>query len=246
MFDRFFRKLSAVVHHKAAPYAAEREQFLEHCAQQGYTRDWLKKVAATLLVAAYELRTHGGLQANPEEIEAAADRVQQLRSDLHRPGDSQEYRESFVRITAQWLAFIGCLHVPTVGPRPFSSLVDDFAQWMAQERGLSAQTIQNRRWHVERFLSWLDEHSRHVLDLTIRDIDEFFEALHAKGLSRVTIKIYANGVRELSRSTPIRIHPRGGGDELSCGNQDAQGARPRAPDAQFGQVPPARRQGFRC
>jgi hypothetical protein len=71
MFDRFFRKLSAVVHHKAAPYAAERERFLEHCAQQGYTRDWIKKVAATLLVAAYELHTHGGLQANPEEIERA-------------------------------------------------------------------------------------------------------------------------------------------------------------------------------
>jgi hypothetical protein len=29
MFDRFFAKLSAVVHHKAAPYAAERERFLD-------------------------------------------------------------------------------------------------------------------------------------------------------------------------------------------------------------------------
>jgi integrase/recombinase XerD len=97
-----------------------------------------------------------------------------------------------------------------------SSLVDDFAQWMAQERGLSAQTIQNRRWHVERFLSWLDEHSRHVSDLTIRDIDEFFEALHAKGLSRVTIKIYANGVRAFLRHAERRAWcPTGLADLLS-------------------------------
>jgi len=82
MFEKFFGKLSAVVHHKAAPYAAERERFLEHCIQQGYTRDWIKAVAARLLVAAYELHTHGGLRASPEDIEAAADRVQQLRSDL--------------------------------------------------------------------------------------------------------------------------------------------------------------------
>jgi len=204
MFDQFFGKLSAVVHHKAAPYAAERERFLEHCIQQGYTRDWIKAVAARLLVAAYELHTHGGLRASPEQIEAAADRVQQLRSDLHRPGDAQEYRESFVRITTQWLAFIGCLQVPTVRPQPFSGLIDDFAQWMAQERGLSAHTIQNRRWHVERFLSWLGEHSRHLSDLTIRDIDQFFEALHAKGLSRVTIKIYANGVRAFLRHAERR------------------------------------------
>jgi len=216
MFDQFFARPCAVIHHKAAPYAAERERFLEHCIQQGYTRDWIKKVAATLLVAAYELHTHGGLRASPEEIEAAADRVQQLRSDLHRPGDAQEYRESFVRITTQWLAFVGCLQVPAVQPRPFSGLIDDFAQWMAQERGLSPKTIQNRSWHVERFVSWLDEHSHHVSDLTIRDIDQFFEALHAKGLSRVTIKIYANGVRAFLRHAERRAWcPTGLADLLS-------------------------------
>ena len=36
MFDQLFGKLSVVVHHRAAPYAAERERFLEHCARQGY------------------------------------------------------------------------------------------------------------------------------------------------------------------------------------------------------------------
>jgi len=57
MFDQLFGKLSAVVHHRAAPYAAERERFLQHCAQQGYSRNFLKTVAATLLVAAHELFT---------------------------------------------------------------------------------------------------------------------------------------------------------------------------------------------
>ena len=114
MFDQFFGKLSAVVHHRAAPYAAERERFLEHCAQQGYTRDYLKTMAATLLVAAYELHAHGGLRATPDDIEAAADRVQELRSNLHRRGDAKEYREIFVRVTTQWLAFVGSLCVPAV------------------------------------------------------------------------------------------------------------------------------------
>jgi integrase/recombinase XerD len=216
MFDQLFTKLSAVVHHRAAPYAAERERFLEHCAQQGYSRNNLQKMAATLLVAAHELHSHEGLRASPEDIEAAADRVQQLRSDLHRHGDAQTYREVFVGVTTQWLIFTGDLRVPTVQPRHFSGLLDDFAQWMTQERGLSPHTIQNRRWHVERFLSWLDEQDYHLADLKLRDLDEFFKALHAKGLSRVTIKIYANGVRAFLRHAERRAwSPTGLADQLS-------------------------------
>ena len=215
MFDQFFGKLSAVVHHKAAPYAAERERFLEHCTQQGYTRDYLKRLAATLLVAAYELHSHGGLRASPEDLEAAADRVQQLRSHLHRHGDAEEYRELFIRTATRWLLFVGCLHVPAVRPRPFAGLMDDFAQWMTQERGLSPNTIQNRRWHIDRFLSWLDDRNRQLVDLTLRDVDVFFEALHAKGLSRVTIKVYANGIRAFLRHAERRAWcPTGLADSL--------------------------------
>jgi integrase/recombinase XerD len=204
MFEQLFGKLSAVVHHKAAPYAAERERFLEHCARQGYTRNSLKKLAATLLVVAYELHSHGGLRASLEDLGAAADRVQQLRSDLHRDGDARHYRELFIRVATQWLLFLGDLRVPAVRPQHFSGLVDDFTQWMTQERGLSPQTIQNRRRHVERFLSWLDERNRHLADLNLRDLDAFFEALHAKGLSRVAIKVYADGVRAFLRHAERR------------------------------------------
>ena len=204
MFDQLFGKLSAVVHHKAAPYAAERERFLEHCAQRGYTRGYLKRLAATLLVVAYELHSHGGLRASPEDLEAAADRVQRLRADLRQHGEAGVYRELFIRSATEWLLFCGYLQEPAVRPRPFAGLVDDFARWMTQERGLSAQTIQNRRWHVERFLSWLDERGLHLVDLKLGDVDAFFEALHAKGLSRVTIKIYANGVRAFLRHAERR------------------------------------------
>jgi integrase/recombinase XerD len=191
MFDQLFTKLSAVVHHRAAPYAAERERFLAHCAQQGYLRTSLKRLAATLLVAAYDLHSHGGLPACPQDLEAAADRVLQLRADLRRPGVAETYRALFVRVATQWLLFADALRVPAAPPRHFAGLLEDFAQWMTQERGLSPHTIQNRRWHVERFLAWLDERRRPVAELQLRDVDTYFGALHAKGLARVTIKIHA-------------------------------------------------------
>lgn len=204
MFDKLFGKVSAVVHHKAAPYAAERERFLEECAQRGYSLNYRKMLATTLLVVAYELHSHGGLPSGPEDIGAAADRVQRLRSDLERHGNAQAYRKTFVRIATQWLLSIGQLRVPTVRPRPYLGLIDDFAQWMALERGLSERTIASRRWHAERFLSWgYDRHCR-LANLELRDIDAFFQTLHAKGFSRVTIKIYANGVRAFLRHAERR------------------------------------------
>jgi integrase/recombinase XerD len=204
MFDQLFGKLSVVVHHRAAPYAAERERFLEQCARQGYVRNSLERLAATLLVAAYDLHSHGGLPVGLGDVEAAADRVLQLRADLHRPGNARTYRAQFVRVTTQWLLFLGALRMPTVPPRHFAGLLDDFAQWMTQERGLSPHTIQNRRWHVERFLAWLDARDGAVAELQLREVDAYFEALHAKGLSRVTIKIHANGVRAFLRHAERR------------------------------------------
>lgn len=204
MFDKIFGKVSAVVQHKAAPYAAERARFLEECAQRGYSLNYRKRLATTLLVVAYELHSHGGLPSGPEDIVAAADRVQRLRSDLERHGNAQAYRKTFVRIATQWLLSIGQLRVPAVRPRPYLGLIDDFAQWMALERGLSERTIAIRRWHAARFLSWVyDRHCR-LANLDLRDIDAFFQTLHAKGFSRVTIKIYANGVRAFLRHAERR------------------------------------------
>lgn len=200
MFEKLFGKvLSVVVSHRAAPYAAERERFLEHCAQQGYSRKYLQKLARTLLSAAQDLRSHGGLRVGPRELKASADRMQQIRRDLHRGGGALSYREEFVRATTQWLRFTGHLRMPVVRPRLFSGLIDDFADWMAEERGLSTRTIESRRWHAERFLRWLYGRNRRLSDLLLQDVDAFFQALYAKGFSRVTIKIYADAVRTFVR-----------------------------------------------
>lgn len=200
MFEKLFgRSVSAVVSHRAAPYTIERERFLEHCAQQGYSRKYLQKLAGTLLSSAQDLRSHGGLRVGPKELKASADRMQQLRCDLRRGRGARAYREEFVRATTQWLRFTGHLRMPVVRPRLFSGLIDDFANWMTQELGLSPQTIKNRRWHVERFLRWLYGRNRRLNDLRLQDVDAFFQTLHAKGFSRVTIKIYANAVRAFVR-----------------------------------------------
>jgi len=36
MFEQLFQKAFIITRHKTAPYATERERYLEHCAKQGF------------------------------------------------------------------------------------------------------------------------------------------------------------------------------------------------------------------
>ncbi|MBI3552527.1 MAG: tyrosine-type recombinase/integrase [Elusimicrobia bacterium] len=204
MFEQLFTKTAAVVQHRAAPYVIERERFLVHCKEQGYTQCHLKRSAANLLAAAYELESHGGLPARPEDVEAAADRLEQLRSDMQRTRGATIYRLRFIRDSTQWLRFLDQLQGAENRPPVYSQLLEDFTDWMRDERALSPATIRNRRWHVGRFLAWYFDGGRQLADLRLQHIDAFFESLHAKGFSKVTIKIYANGVRVFVRHAERR------------------------------------------
>ena len=81
MFDKLFGKASDVVYHTIAPYAVERQRFLEHCREQGFAKTCLEQVAGILLTAAIDLHAHGGLDADQARLKAAATRIERVRSE---------------------------------------------------------------------------------------------------------------------------------------------------------------------
>ena len=64
-----------------------------------------------------------------------------------------------------------------------SRACEDFAVYMRDQRGLSAVTIRNRCWHVEKFLEWLSELNRSFAEVSISDVDAF---LSLKGCAHET------------------------------------------------------------
>jgi len=204
MFRKIFGKPSDVVYHKVGPYASDRERFLEHCREEGFRKPTLKKIAGILLTAAIHLQAHGGLDVDREQLEKAATRIEAIRSEAGFNRRAHHYHRNFVRVTVQWLRFVGHLRGPAVRPRPYATLLDDFVRWMIEERGLSRGTIQNRGWHVGRFLDWLHGRRRRVAVLRLRDLDAYIQHLQSKGLSRVTIKIHVNAARAFLRHAERR------------------------------------------
>lgn len=181
--------MNCTCHLTIAPYAGERQQFLANCREQGFAKTCLKQVAGILLTAATDLQAHGGLDVDQAGLEAAATRIERVRSEAGFTRGARGYRRAFLRLTTRWLLFTGHLQDPAPRPRPYTALLDDFARWMSEERGLSPGTLNNRRWHVGKFLDWLHDRGRRVTDLDLRDLDAYLQHLHANGLSRVTIRI---------------------------------------------------------
>jgi len=203
MFEELLGKAAFVVVHKIAPYAAERQRFLEHCREQGFGKACLQQMARILLTAAIDLAAHGGLNVSQARLEAAATRIEAIRSGAGLDG-LVAYRCEFLRVTRQWLLFVGHLRSTATRPRPYAALVHDFVRWMIEERGLSQGTVNNRRWHLGQFLEWLHGRKLCVTDLDLRHLHAYLQHLHAKGHSRVTIKIYTNAVRAFVRHAERR------------------------------------------
>lgn len=204
MFEKLYGRVSDVVYHSIGPYVVERQRFLEHCCQQGFRKRGLERIAGILLTAATDLQAHGGLDVDHVRLEAAAARIEKVRTEAGFGRSALKYRRAFLRITTRWLQFTGHLQSPPARPRPYAALLEDFVRWMVEERGLSPGTIRSRRWHLGQFLDWLHEGGRRVTGLTLRDLDAYLQHLHAKGLSRVAIKIYINAVRAFIRHAESR------------------------------------------
>jgi hypothetical protein len=45
MFEKLFVKTSDLVFHTIAPYSVERERFLEHCCEEGFSKAALHRIA---------------------------------------------------------------------------------------------------------------------------------------------------------------------------------------------------------
>lgn len=150
MFEKLFVKTSDLVFHKIAPFAVERERFLEHCCEEGFSKVALSRIAGIVVTAACDLHAHGGLDVDQERLEAAAGRIEMTRRQAGVRDDAREYRRAFLRVTTRWVLFLGRLQPQAPSPRPYAALLDDFERWMTEERGLSRGTLKNRRWHVGR------------------------------------------------------------------------------------------------
>jgi len=207
MFDQLFEHPHALARHKAGPLVEERLQYLGHLAEQGKARRTLLGAAPYLLVVADHLR----LADRPGEAISAAEIEEKaiLWADRPpKPSDGTQRllsRACFLRHATDWLQFMGRLQRPAPVPPPYADRIDDFADYMHGERGLSALTIDYRRWAILDFLCQLGTPPQAFHEITIAQIDEaLVEKITRGGYARVTVQTYASTLRAFFRYAEMR------------------------------------------
>ena len=195
MFETLFCYPRVLARHRTGPSAEERDRFLAHHAQVGATPKSLLRLASELLLVARRIDVSGPTVISPREIEAAADGWVHHQRRHHRVRDPKFCRQRFVQVATDWLRFLDRLQATQEQPGADADLVDEFANYMRLERGLSSRTIHNRCWHVQAFLDWLREQGHSIAEVSLGQVDAFLAMRGAQGWCRVSIATTASALR---------------------------------------------------
>jgi site-specific recombinase XerD len=197
MFDQLFRRRAAVRRHLSNPLLQERQEYLQYCADQGYTLGTLRALASHLLLIQnlLGLATSSasiGLAAVHAAVNQWVDRRPQHFNHKH----GRSGRRHLLSHAVGWLRFLGRLRPPSEKPPAYRSLIEEFADYMRAQKGLSEKTIQTRCWYVGDFLGWFFSDHESLRQLKIADLDEAIARKgHNNGYSRLSVQVYASGLR---------------------------------------------------
>jgi integrase/recombinase XerD len=196
MFDQLYKAPRARERHLNAPLVDERIRYLSHWAAQGSIRSSLRVRAQDLLTIIEYLDLKAAGDIDEEQINKAADRWAARQPQPPNVIDFRYGKLRFISHARQWIAFLGRLHQPEVPRPPYTHMIEEFSDYMHEEKGLSPVTVHKRCQHVMQFLSRFDEQHRPFNKISILNIDA---AIARKGeqdaYSRSSIRTYANALR---------------------------------------------------
>jgi integrase/recombinase XerD len=207
MFDRLFKHPHALARHRNGPLADERRRYLVHRAEQQMSALTLQNIAAYILVVAKALRLadRAGELITRAEIETEAERWVSRKAN---PPSMRKVRHSWLKFRGnaiRWLAFLGRLQPPAPVQRPYADHVAQFTDYMLRDCGFSPQTIEQRRWSINRFLVHIDAAGLRLGKLTIAQVDELLaKMVRDEGYARKTIRTRVSALRSFFRFAEAR------------------------------------------
>jgi integrase/recombinase XerD len=180
----------------AAPCLDERERYLFHLMRRGYGPAYLRTVSFFLLRIIEFLRLTTLRMVEPEEIERAA-----LAWAAYRGRDRRGVKVTgnttvrFPRVAKNWLRFHGRLAVAPAPVHPYEKEITDFTDFLRSTNAVSPATIDAYGSRAKLVLSWLAANGRTLSNVSLTDVDEFFEAKRAQGWSLSTLASHGQALR---------------------------------------------------
>lgn len=194
MIEYLFKSPTILARYREGPLAEAREEFLNHCAKEGYSLSMLRKIAWILLAVANSIDIDHG-NVTTQDIELAVDRRMRFKRQGIRAKESVWTRQMFIHFATEWVRHMGILQqIPKV-QNNFTALIDVFARHMRDERGLSPVTISTRCERLTWFFDGLPPSRDTLKAITISDVDAFIESKGKQGWKRASLAALASSLR---------------------------------------------------
>jgi integrase/recombinase XerD len=196
MFNLIYRYRGTAARHEAAPLVEERIRYLAHCQEQGAARGTLKLTAQTMLAIINELNLKAEGQIRVSQIIVAADRWATREPRHYNVKHARKARSHFISVATQWLQFLGRLRLRRTRQHPYAHMVQEFANYMIRERGLSRHTLDTQCGIINDFLSRTCDRSHPLNELSVAQIDKAIALKGSRdGYTRRSIRHYAESLR---------------------------------------------------
>ncbi len=198
MIESLSSRLSTQRRHRAAPLLKEREQYLAHLLQIGWSAHRVLEVATYLVhivrmmelvslrcVETAEIEQAGLRWANDEGAERVGKRPE--TSPVH-----------FTKFARQWLRFLGVLNLPGRPTGCFDVQVAEFKDAL-EVRRLASTTINTYVTRTENFLRWLSARCSDLSLVSIYDVDDFLASKRDARVHLLTISGHCIALRAFFR-----------------------------------------------
>lgn len=194
MIETLTDRISLKERHLTAPLLKEREQFLTHLLQIGWSAHRVRAVATYLIHIVRTMELTDLRCVDPSEIEKAGVR---WANDIgpermgKGPGASAEPFGSFAR---QWLRFLGLLNVPHRASGHFNVQLAEFKSSL-EKRRLATTTVSTYVNQTENFLRWLSARRSSLSVVSVRDVDDFLAVKREARIHPLTVSGYCVSLR---------------------------------------------------
>jgi integrase/recombinase XerD len=198
MFELVYRTSRLIERHRQAPLRSEREQYLRHLIEQGYSYNALLGAATFMLHIIRVLGLSELRVVHEEELERGANFWAEYRGSFR---DCRHLHHGsprcFMKFARNWLRFHGKLALPS--DVPFQEQLQMFSDALRLHQGLASTTIRGYSNRARIFLKWLAARGGEFGAVSMTEIDEFLAEKRAEGWKPGGIVSQCNALRSLFR-----------------------------------------------
>lgn len=194
MFDQLFTRTCTIARHQAGPSLALRVSYLEHLFKHGMCRERIREVAARIytLSMAMDLDTVRSMSVRDLEIFASKWAYRENPPGTFR--NPRGPRKEMLCVTKSWMCFLGRLDAQKVRS-PHEERILEFERFLAEERGLAANTIAVRDWYLKRFFVQFGFGKFPLDRLTVKHVADALRMAGEYGWTRGGIQQFAIALR---------------------------------------------------